>query len=280
MKINNLFFGYRSGQPLLKGLNLELQPGHIYGLLGQNGAGKTTLLKLMAGLCFPSSGEIRAQEFNPQKRNPDFLQELFFIPEDFTLPALSLQQYAKYYGAFYPKFDADLFKKTLETFNLNPKASLPALSYGQKKLFFTAFGLSTRATLLILDEPSNGLDIPNKQVWQRLLMKEISENQIVIISTHQVHDIANLIDTVLILKEGQILLNASIQELENLLYCGIQAEAPAPDQVFYSELRAGGYAVLRANQNEGPSAIDLGMLFQAFLHNNQIAQQFAGDSHV
>ena len=243
MKINNLFFAYDSGPLLLNGLDLELQAGHIYGLLGQNGAGKTTLLKIMAGVCFPGTGIVEVDGWIPRQRDPGFLQELFFIPEDFSLPALTIRQYSHYYGAFYPRFDMCLFKKALETFGLNPNALLPSLSHGQKKLFLTAFGLSTRVKILILDEPSNGLDISNKQIWQSLLMKEISEEQMVIISTHQVHDIANLIDTVLIMKDGKIPLNVSIQDLENALYCGIQSQAPEPDQVFYSELRANGYAV-------------------------------------
>ena len=280
MKISNLYFAYDSGPLLINDLNLELRPGHIYGLLGQNGAGKTTLLKMMAGVCFPGTGKIEADGFIPQQRDPRFLEELFFIPEDFSLPTLTAQQYSHYYGVFYPRFDQNLFKAALETFGLNPSAFLPTLSHGQKKLFLTAFGLSTRAKRLILDEPSNGLDIPNKQVWQSLLMKEISEDQIVIISTHQVHDIANLIDTVLILKNGKILLNASIQDLEEQLYFGIQAHAPEPDQVFYSELRPGGYAILRTNQGEPPSSIDLSMLFQAFLHNGQIAKKLQGEPHV
>jgi ABC-2 type transport system ATP-binding protein len=280
LKINNLHFAYQQGQALLNGLNLELSAGHIYGLLGQNGVGKTTLLKIMAGLCFPHSGDITVLGFIPQKREPEFLQAIFFMPEDFSLPALSIQKYAEYYGVFYPRFDLALFNKIIERFSLNPKALLPTLSHGQKKLFLTGFALSTRVKILILDEPSNGLDIPHKQMWQNLLLEEVREDQMVIISTHQVHDIANLIDSVLIMKEGKIVLNAPMSELETKLYCGVQANTPTPDAVFYSELRAGGYAILRANTNEEPSSIDLSLLFQAFLQNNQIAKIFSGAHHV
>ena len=280
MKISNLYFGYKKTEPLLNGLNLSLEPGHIYGLLGQNGAGKTTLLKIMAGLCFPDSGDVSALGFLPQRRDPRFLQDIFSMPEDFSLPLISIEKYAQYYGVFYPRFERGLFDKILAKFSLNPNALLPTLSHGQKKLFLTAFALSTRVKILILDEPSNGLDIPNKQVWQNLLMEEVGEDQLVILSTHQVHDIVNLIDSVLIMKEGKILLNASMLELENKLHCGVQTDAPAPDAVFYSELRAGGYVILRANEGEEPSAIDLSLLFQAFLQNNQIAKLFNGEDHV
>ncbi len=280
MNINNLHFGYTTTLPILNGLSLSLTPGHIVGLLGQNGAGKTTFLKLLAGLCFPSLGEINIFGDQPKDRHPKLLQELFFIPEDFSLPNLTLQQYAQSYGYFYPRFDHALFNRALQGFGLNSKTALPSLSHGQKKMFITAFAISTRAKVLILDEPSNGLDISNKQVWQELLMKEISEEQLVIISTHQVHDIANIIDSVLVMKDGKMLLNSSINELENKLYCGFQREAPEAGSVFYSEKRAGGYAILKENTGETHSSIDLELLFQACIKGSPIARLFSGEHYV
>jgi len=279
LNINNLHFGYEATQSIINGLSVSLTPGHIVGLLGQNGAGKTTLLKLIAGLCFPTSGEIEIFGQQPKNRDPKFLQELFFIPEDFTLPNMTIQQYAHYYGVFYPCFDKALFQRALKSFELNTQQCLPALSYGQTKMFLTAFALSTRAKLLILDEPSNGLDISNKQVWKELLLKEINEEQLVIISTHQVHDIENIIDSLLLMKEGKILINTSLMELENKLYCGFQREAPSPSTVFYSEKRSGGYAIIKENANEQPSAIDLELLFQACIKNSTIADLFSGEKH-
>ncbi len=274
MKINNLSFAYQKGQPLINGLSLTLEPGHIYGLLGQNGAGKSTLLKLMAGLCFPDSGEINVFDACPQTRNLHFLQELFFMPEDFGLPMLTIEKYGYYYGGFYPHFDSGLFKKILANFGLNMQMTLSALSYGQKKMFMIAFALSTRVKVLILDEPTNGLDICNKSVWQKVLLENISSEQLVIISTHQVHDIEGLIDGIIVMKEGKILLNVLTLSLEDKLYCGIQSEMPAPDSVFYAETRAGGYAILRENKGEEPTTIDLVLLFQALLQNTQITQLF------
>ena len=279
MKITNIHFGYSATQSIINGLSLSLTPGHIYGLLGQNGAGKTTFLKLLAGLCFPTLGDINILGDQPKDRHPKLLQELFFIPEDFSLPNLTLQQYAKSYGYFYPRFDHALFNRALQSFGLNSKTALPSLSHGQKKMFITAFAISTRAKVLILDEPSNGLDISNKQVWQELLMKEISEEQLVIISTHQVHDIANIIDSVLVMKEGKMLLNSSINELENKLYCGFQREVSEVGSVFYSEKRAGGYAILKENTCETHSSIDLELLFQACIKSSPIARLFTGEHH-
>lgn len=278
MKINNLHFAYRKGQALIDDLSLDLESGHIYGLLGQNGAGKSTLLKLMAGLCFPDAGKIQVLDTEPQAREIHFLQNLFFMPEDFTLPALTMAKYGHFYGRFYPHFDEALFKKALATFGLNPTMTLPALSYGQKKMFMIAFALSTHAKILILDEPTNGLDIPNKEVWQKLLIENVSDDQLVIISTHQVHDIAGLIDGVIVMKEGKILLNALTIDLEDRLYCAIQSEAPKPDSVFYAENGAGGYVVLRANKGEEPTTIDLSLLFRALLQNSQISKLFVKEN--
>ena len=279
MNGNNLYFSYQGDAPIIKGMNLTLNSGHIYGLLGQNGAGKTTLLKLIAGLCFPNAGNLEVLGYLPKNRDPRFLQELFFIPEHFNLPLLSIAEYAKYYGKFYPRFDQQLFDAITQEFALNPKLLLPHLSHGQKKLLLTAFALSTRAQLLIMDEPSNGLDILNKEIWQRLLVQEIGGEQLVIISTHQIHDIAQIIDSVLIMHTGQMLLNASIAELETKLSCGLQTEAPKTDSVFYFEQEARGYAYIKANTEEAAASIDLKLLFQAVLKNTQITKLFTGAAH-
>ena len=280
MKITNLHFGYRKGRPLLDGLNLELSSGHVYGLLGDNGAVKTTLLKIMAGLCFPGAGTVEVLGFKPAERNLAFLREIFLMPEAFGLPNISVDKYVEHYSIFYPRFDRSLFTRLIQQFSLNHKALLPILSQGQKKLFMIAYALSTRAKILLLDEPTNGLDIPNKQAWQSILMQEIRDDQLVLISTHQVHDIASLIDGVMMMKEGKILINALMADIETKLDCGVEKKAPAPDSVFYSELTAGGYSILRANKGEEASQIDLTLLFQALLQNTQISKLFNGGDHV
>lgn len=277
LKINKLEFSYRKGKPLLRGLSLTLSSGHVYGLLGQNGAGKTTLLKIMAGLCFPDAGTVEMLGQNPSKRSPAFLKEIFFMPEDFTLPPMDALRYAQYYGSFYPRFDQSIFLSCLDTFDV-PQAQLcSSLSHGQKKLFLMSFALATRVKFLILDEPTNGLDIPNKQVWQGVMAKQIEPDQLVLISTHQVHDIESVIDSVLIVKQGKIVLNAPLSLIEEKLHFG--SASTRPDTALYSEQRAGGYCFVQVNIHKNESLTDLTLLFNAVLNNAEIAP-LLGDTHV
>lgn len=282
LNLKNISFSYHSAKKaLLSHLNLKLGTGHIYGLLGQNGAGKTTLLKLIAGLVFPISGSCNVLGYSLSKRESAFLQELFFIPEDFALPSMTIGAYQKYYGFFYPRFDNASFEKALTLFELNQTMLLNTLSHGQKKLFMMSFAIATRAKLLILDEPTNGLDIPNKQIWQSLLTQELQTDQLILISTHQVHDIQHLIDGVVVLKNGKIILNALLSTLEEKLHCSIEREAPALDSVFYMEPRAEGYHVLCQNQGQEASQIDLALLFNALIQNAQLAAFFhLGEKNV
>ncbi|MFP4492003.1 MAG: ATP-binding cassette domain-containing protein, partial [Spirochaetaceae bacterium] len=104
--IEGLEFGYKN-TPLFSDLQLKLEKGNIYGLLGKNGAGKTSLLRLAAGLLFPREGEIRVNNRIPAQRSPGFLSEVYILPEEFTLPKLTASAYMDLYAPFYPKFDYD-----------------------------------------------------------------------------------------------------------------------------------------------------------------------------
>lgn len=165
-------------------------------------------------------------------------------------------------------------------FGLPEKGLLSVLSHGQKKLFLIAFALSSQAKLLLFDEPTNGLDLMNKEAWHNLFLRTVQPEQIVMISTHQVHDVASLIDSVLILHSGKVVLNAERHELEAQLFCGSETQQPAADQVFYSELQGGRYRILRANSGHEESEIDLTLLYKAFLSNTQIMKLFNGDQYV
>ncbi len=277
MKINKLEFSYRKGKLLFRGLSLSLTAGHVYGLLGQNGAGKTTLLKIMAGLCFPDAGTVDMLGQDPSKRAPAFLKEIFFMPEDFDLPPMDALHYAKYYGAFYPRFDERIFLSCLDRFDVPETQLCSSLSHGQKKMFLMSFALATRVKFLILDEPTNGLDIPNKQVWQAVMAKQIEPDQLVLISTHQVHDIESVIDGVLIVKNGKIVVNAPLSLIEKKLHFGNASKRP--ETALYAEQRAGGYFFVEANTQKNEGLIDLTLLFNAVLNNTEIAP-LLGDSHV
>jgi len=212
--INNLSFAYPKKSELFKDLDLKVPTGRICGLLGKNGVGKTTLLRLIAGLLFPKSGNCSVLNFDPVQRLPSFLQEIYFFPEEFYLPQLTVGQYLKLYAPFYPRFKESAFLKCLKEFDLKLEENLQDLSYGQKKKVILAFAVSTDCKLLLLDEPSNGLDIPSKSQLRKLLASVLTEDKTVILSTHQVRDLENLIDMVVILDKGKIIFQKALEEFD------------------------------------------------------------------
>ena len=267
IKINQLFFEYSKGQNLFENLDLEISPGNVYGLLGKNGAGKTTLLKLIAGLLFTRRGTCEVMDFKSEFRRPEMLRELYFIPEEFYLPPIRITDYINSHAPFYPRFDLTRLKDYLTGFQLPEISRLSNLSYGQKKKFLLAFGLATDCKLLILDEPTNGLDIPTKSQFRKLLAGSLSADRTFLISTHQVRDMENLIDPIIILEEGSIIFNASMDIVSRRLAVTLQSEVPDESNVLYYEKVLGGYAVMKENAAEAETKIDLELLFNAVINN-------------
>lgn len=201
VNVQNVTFSYTKRTELLRNLSLKLEAGRIHGLLGKNGEGKSTLLKLISGLDFPKAGSINTLGFNPEKRHPEMLQEIFFLPEELPQMALSIASYENVYAPFYPNFSAEQFNSYLKEFDIeNKKSMLNKLSHGQKKKVFIAFGLATNTKLLLMDEPTNGLDIPSKGQFRRMVASAIDENRCLIISTHQVHDLRSFYYLLLFLR--------------------------------------------------------------------------------
>lgn len=271
IKISNLTFGYGRKKTLFQNLNLQLQEGHIYGLLGKNGAGKSTLLKNIAGLVFPQQGTCEVNGYTASKRLPGFLQNLFFIPEEVYMPALSAKQFAKSTGHFYPGFDENAFDKMLAEFNVPNDALLNKLSFGQQKKVMIAFGLSTNTSLLIMDEPTNGLDIPSKSQFRKIIASALSETRCIIISTHQVRDLDNLIDTLLVVHNQKIVLNKSLDHIADLLKFSTVSTAGA--EVLYAEESVRGLNTISQNTNESYSKVDMELLFNAIINDNQTITQ-------
>ena len=270
LKLKHLFFSY-AHKPLFSDLNLNLEKGGVCGLLGKNGSGKTTLLKLIAGLAFADQGHAQVMGRDPSQRSPAFLENIYFLPEEMYLPRLTATQYRQCYATFYPRFDHDFFKKALKEFDLPSDKLLTSLSYGQKKKFLLSFGFAANTKLLILDEPTNGLDIPSKAQFRKLLASNISENRLFIISTHQVHDVENIIDSVVVLDEGKIIFHESMMEMSKKL--DFVLESSVPGEAFYYEKRLWGYAAVMSNKSEVDSQIDLELFFNAVLTNKTQIQQ-------
>jgi ABC-2 type transport system ATP-binding protein len=258
--IQNLGFRYsRRREALFSNLTLQLPAGTLCGLLGANGAGKSTLLKLLAGLSFPQQGRCAVLGHEPSQRQPAFLADIFLLPEEFQLPAIEAVQYERRYGSLYPRFDSALFNRLMTELQVPRPQKLNTLSQGQKKKFLLAFGLATQARLLILDEPTNGLDIPSKNQFRRLLIDNFSEERSFLISTHQVHDLQGLIDSVMVLAQGEILLHATVEALESRLQITVEQEQP--QDALYVEKSLEGFKVIRENQGGQESRLDLELMF-------------------
>ncbi|MBN2274628.1 MAG: ABC transporter ATP-binding protein [Bacteroidales bacterium] len=269
IKIENLSFSYHHRKLLFDRLNLVLPPGNIYGLLGRNGAGKTTLLKIIAGLLFPKTGRIDVMGFYPKDRHPQFLSEIFLIAEEFNLPSMKMEHFVHLYSPFYPRFNHNLFKEYSEELKLPEEEKLSVMSYGQKKNFLLSFGLATDSRLLILDEPTNGLDIPSKSRFRKIVANAIHDERSFIISTHQVRDMENLIDPIIILDEGKIIFSQDCERISGRLAFTKQAEIADRKGLVYYESVLGGYAVVKENTEHDETRMNLELLFNAVISNKE-----------
>lgn len=268
IRIKNLNFQYKKDFNLFQDLNLDLEKGKIYGLLGKNGAGKSTLLKQMAGMLFPQQGLCEVMGYSPKDRLPSFLQEIFFIPEEFQFPAIKIEDFVKLHSPFYPHFNHEQFEGFLVEFNINPSKKLSELSFGQKKKILVGFGLACNTKLLILDEPTNGLDIPSKAIFRKIIASSLNEERCMIISTHQIKDIENLIDEVIILDNGKIVFQQEMFSVaQRLSFAQISNPESVPG-VLYTESKLGQFNAILENQNGAESNIDMELLFNAVISNN------------
>lgn len=258
--LKELSLSYSRKKEVLDRINLEVGSGHICGLLGKNGEGKTTLLNLLSGQIFPDQGSCLVLEEIPSERNARFLQQIFLLPEEISMPEVTAIEYIKMYAAFYPTFRDDICKACVESFEINLSDRLSKMSQGQRKKVAITLALAAHTPLLLMDEPTNGLDIPSKATFRRLVASLIDDNQTVIISTHQVRDLESLIDTVLILDQRQILLNKTLNEIGEKLYFG---PLLPEEKALYSEPTPQGTIGVTAREDKEETAVSLELLFNA-----------------
>jgi ABC-2 type transport system ATP-binding protein len=263
--IRNLSFGYSAKKLLYNNLSLSLNKGKIYGLLGKNGAGKSTFLKNISGLLFPTKGSISVFHAEPRKRRPSFLQNIYLIPEEVYVPSITIARYIKIFSPFYPGFDRAQFQLYLKELEVDGEARLKNLSFGQQKKFIIAFALACNTGVLLLDEPTNGLDIPSKAQFRRLISSVMNEDRIILISTHQTRDLENLIDSILIIDNGNLLLDASMDEISQRLNFKTLRELPENRQILFSEVSFGGFSIVMENEDKEFNQINLEHLFNSVI---------------
>ena len=264
--VNQVSFSYGRRKPkVLDGFSMQLNQGAVYGLLGKNGTGKSTLLYLMAGLLRPQSGKVYYKSIDVMLRRPSTLQDMFLVPEEFALPNVSLKQYVKLNAPFYPNFSDEVLRSCLRDFDMNEDIHLGELSMGQKKKAFMCFALATNTSLLMMDEPSNGLDIPSKSQFRKVIASGMSDEKAVIISTHQVRDIDSLLDHVLIMDASELLLNESVASICDKLYFTEQGMNEPIDDALYVQPSVQGNSVILPNTYGEESKLNLEVLFNAML---------------
>lgn len=264
IKIENLSFYYNKKRPIFNNVSFEMKEG-IYGLLGENGVGKTSLLHIISGLQFPKEGNCKVCGYESMYRNPNMLSQLFFLPEEFIIQKLKIKDYVKYNSVFYPNFSQQEFDTYLREFQVDPDRYLIELSFGQKKKAMIAFAMALNTPVTLLDEPTNGLDIPSKSQFRKIITSLSTEGKCIIISTHQVRDLENLIDPIIILDKNQVLLNNSVKEIVNKLSFSLTSTVPA--DAIYWEQTIQGYLSVRPNTTGEESIINIEALFNAVVNN-------------
>ena len=263
INVQDISFKYKGQKALVfDGFSLRLEENCIYGLLGKNGTGKSTLLYLLTGLLRPNKGTVSVDGTEAAKRRPEMLRDMFIVTEEFDLPPIRLSEFVSLNRPFYPKFSNEVLDNCLKDFELDRHVKLNELSMGQRKKAYMSFALATNTRFLFMDEPTNGLDIPSKSQFRKVIAQNMSDDRTVIISTHQVHDVESLLDHILILDQHSLLLNASMGEITEQYTFEYRAPQEMDDTVLYAEPTLQGNAVIAKRQaGDAETQVNLELLF-------------------
>ena len=262
IQIQDMSFGYKSSKKsVLSNVNLQLNPGSIVGLLGKNGTGKTTLLNLITGQLFAKEGVITIDDENVKTKSKSILEKLYFIPEELNVPSLSLENFIKLYSPFYKDYSQEVMDECMREFDLKyENKSLNKLSMGTKKKVMICFAIATNVPYLLMDEPTNGLDIPSKRIFRKLINSHMSEDRTIVISTHQVHDVEKMIDHIVIIGERGLIINDTIDGVSEKYTFGTMPKG----EVLYSEKSIeGNLCMARRKESEEETPVSLELLFEA-----------------
>ena len=273
IEINDLGFSYGQN-PVLKNISMKLNEGRIYGLLGENGVGKTTLLTLLCGLKKPQTGSIDIDGYNPYDRKPSFLANQYYLSDEVAAVNMKAIDYARNYGKFWEKFDMGKFFEIMKVFENDPEQKMNKMSCGQLKKTWISFALACNTRYIFMDEPTNGLDIPSKAQFRKAVTKYTSEDSTLVISTHQVRDLENIIDPIIILDRQDVLLNATVEEISEKLYFDYSNEKI--EGALYSEMTPGGCVQVLVNTGSEESKVNIEALFNTVhLHKELVKGMFA-----
>ena len=273
IEVKNLSFSYgKRKQKVFDDFSLALDKGSVYGLLGKNGTGKSTLLYLMTGLLRPQAGRVLYKGVDVSMRYPLTLQDMFLVPEESALPPVSSKPHMTLTTPLSTTCSNELLSTCLRDFDMNEDIHLGELSMGQKKKAFMCLALATNTSLLVMDEPSNGLDIPSKSQFRKVIASGMTDEKSVIISTHQVRDIDSLLDHVVIIDGTRVLLNASVKTICDKVYFAEQGMNEPTDTALYVQPSVQGNSVIFPNTENEETNLNLEVLFNAMLAEREKMQ--------
>lgn len=273
IKVKNLTYAYsRKKWPVLRDVSLEIQPGKVYGLLGKNGVGKSTLLYLMAGLLTPMKGVVTMDGTDVRRRLPSTLADIFLMPEEVVLPSMKLEEFVKLNAPLYPRFSEEDMARNLEIFDVERDVNLGELSMGQKKKVYMSFALACNTQVLLMDEPTNGLDIPGKEAFRRFVAGSMNDDRAIVISTHQVRDLEQLLDHIVILDDAKVILDRSIPEIAEKLKFTLTDSPEVIKSALLAVPSVGGVKVVTVNEDGDETEPDVEMLFNLVVNNQGIVQ--------
>ena len=280
INVKQITFSYPKGkQNTLHNFSLQMESGNVYGLLGKNGVGKSTLLYLLCGLLTPQQGEVCVDNIPVRQRRPELMRQIFLVPEEFNLPSTSLKNYIKTNSCFYPTFDEKAMARNLELFEMETDIQLGTLSMGQKKKIFIAFALACNTPYLIMDEPTNGLDIMGKSQFRKLISANMTDEKTLIISTHQVRDVDQLLDHIIIINNSEVLMKASTQEISKQLKCIVSFDQQMAHEALFAQPTIQGNQLILPNTDNEDTELNLELLFGAALsHPEKMKQMFPTQS--
>lgn len=263
VEIKNLSFRYsRKREPVFSDLSLNIGRGGVYGLLGRNGVGKTTLFYLIAGALTPCRGEITLDGIITRRRQPSTLEQIIVVPEETSLPSMTLGEWTDQRSYFYPNFSRELFEHICREFELTRDMRLKSLSTGVKKKASIALALACRTPLLMLDEPTNGLDLPSKTSFRKILSECADDEHTILIATHQIHDVERLLSHVIILDEKGVVMSQSISGIMSTLRFDVSNSPEIIASALWNQSGVGGNEVVTLLSDPADETeVDLEMLF-------------------
>lgn len=279
--IHKLQFRYSGAKhPVFQDFSLQIHEGSVVGLLAPNGVGKSTLLYLMTGLLLAKTGNgsIMVDGEDVTQRSHAALSQLYLLPEENTLPPTVLNKYVRARVPFYKDFSEEVLCSCLNEFGLPANPDIRELSMGQRKKVAISFAVATGTKYLLMDEPTNGLDIASKGQFRRIVAQHIADDRTLLLSTHQLADVEPLLDHFVMLGNNsengtaQLLLDSSVTDLTQQYVCDLRPSLSADDSdVLYSERCADGVRVLlRRQADDDETPLNLELLYKYVISNNSI----------